>query len=112
VERERDRGLVWEKSRVRPVRIALRHKRVQPARRGDLRPDRVDRGSRGWTALLWGPPAGGFGCGARLPGFRDVMLGGNAVDSAGPGYDLVSGLGTPDVDNLVWNILVLQKATR
>jgi kumamolisin len=40
------------------------------------------------------------------------MLGGNAVDSAGPGYDLVSGLGTPDVDNLVWNILVLQKATR
>ena len=64
------------------------------------------------TALLWGPPAGGFGCGARLPGFRDVMLGGNAVDSAGPGYDLVSGLGTPDVDNLVWNILVLQKATR
>ena len=30
---------------------------------------------------------------------------------AGPGYDLVTGLGTPDVDNLVRNILVLQKAT-
>ena len=44
--------------------------------------------------------------GARLPGFRDVTLGGNAVDSAGPGYDLVTGLGTPDVDNLVRNLLV------
>jgi kumamolisin len=50
--------------------------------------------------------------GAPLPAFRDVTLGGNAVDTAGPGYDLVSGLGTPDVDNLVRNILVLQKVTR
>ncbi len=31
---------------------------------------------------------------------------------AGPGYDLVTGLGTPDIDNLVRNLLVLQKATR
>ena len=50
--------------------------------------------------------------GAALPGFRDVTLGGNAVDAAGPGYDLVTGLGTPDVDNLVRNLLVLQKASR
>lgn len=50
--------------------------------------------------------------GAPLPAFRDVTLGGNAVDTAGPGYDLVSGLGTPDVDNLVRNILILQRATR
>jgi kumamolisin len=50
--------------------------------------------------------------GAPLPGFRDVVLGGNAVDDAHPGYDLVTGLGTPDVDNLVRNILVVQKATR
>jgi kumamolisin len=49
--------------------------------------------------------------GAQRPAFRDVVLGGNAVDSAGPGYDLVTGLGTPDVDNLVQNILVLQKVT-
>ena len=49
--------------------------------------------------------------GARLPGFRDVTLGGNAVASAGPGYDLVTGLGTPDIDNLVRNILILQKVT-
>ena len=47
--------------------------------------------------------------GSRLPAFRDIILGGNAVATAGPGYDLVTGLGTPDVDNLTRNILVLQK---
>jgi kumamolisin len=50
--------------------------------------------------------------GAPLPGFRDVTLGGNAVDDATPGYDLVTGLGTPDIDNLVRNLLIVQKATR
>ncbi len=49
--------------------------------------------------------------GSRLPGFRDVTLGGNAVADAAPGYDMVTGLGTPDVDNLVRNILILQKVT-
>ena len=49
--------------------------------------------------------------GAPLPGFRDVILGGNAVDTARPGYDLVTGLGTPDVDNLVRNLLILQRTT-
>jgi kumamolisin len=49
--------------------------------------------------------------GAPLPGFRDITLGGNAVADAGPGYDMVTGLGTPDVDNLVRNVLALQKAT-
>lgn len=47
--------------------------------------------------------------GAGLPGFHDVVLGGNAVAKAGPGYDLATGLGTPDVDNLARNILILQK---
>ncbi|CAN5365401.1 S53 family peptidase [soil metagenome] len=47
--------------------------------------------------------------GAPRPAFRDVTLGGNAVDNAGPGYDLVTGLGTPDIDNLVRNILIAQK---
>ncbi|MBU3749440.1 MAG: peptidase S53 [Mycobacterium sp.] len=47
--------------------------------------------------------------GARLPAFRDVVLGANAVAAAGPGYDLVTGLGTPNVDNLARNLLVLQK---
>jgi kumamolisin len=50
--------------------------------------------------------------GAPLPGFRDVVLGGNAVNTAGPGYDLVTGLGTPDIDNLVRNALVAQKGSR
>lgn len=50
--------------------------------------------------------------GANLPAFRDIVLGGNAVDFAVPGYDLVSGLGTPDVDNLVQNLLVAQKVSR
>jgi kumamolisin len=49
---------------------------------------------------------------ARLPAFRDVVLGGNAVDTAGPGYDLVSGLGTPDVNNLAKNLLLTQKLVR
>jgi kumamolisin len=47
--------------------------------------------------------------GANLPGFRDVGLGGNAVDTAQPGYDLVTGLGTPNVDYLVRDILDIQK---
>ena len=47
--------------------------------------------------------------GAPLPAFRDVVLGGNAVDLAGPGYDLVTGLGTPDIDNLVRNIQAFQR---
>ncbi len=47
--------------------------------------------------------------GARFPAFRDVQLGGNAVDIARPGYDLVTGLGTPDVDNLARDLLVAQR---
>ena len=49
---------------------------------------------------------------SRLPAYHDVTLGGNAVDHAGPGYDLVTGLGTPDVDNLVQELLVVQAADR
>lgn len=47
--------------------------------------------------------------GAPRPSYRDVTLGGNAVDNAGPGYDLVTGLGTPDIDNLVRNLQLAQK---
>jgi kumamolisin len=50
--------------------------------------------------------------GAPHPAFRDIVLGGNAVDTAGPGYDLVSGLGTPNVGNLVEDLLILQQVTR
>ncbi|MGB3480941.1 MAG: S53 family peptidase [Mycobacterium sp.] len=49
--------------------------------------------------------------GAPLPSFRDITLGGNAVDDAGPGYDLVTGLGTPDIANLVHNLQIAQKVS-
>ena len=45
--------------------------------------------------------------GSKLPGFRDVSLGGNAVDVSAPGYDLVSGLGSPNAANLARNLLDL-----
>jgi kumamolisin len=50
--------------------------------------------------------------GTRLPAFRDVVLGGNAVAYAGPGYDMVTGLGTPNVENLARNILTTQQRLR
>lgn len=50
--------------------------------------------------------------GAPHPAFRDITLGGNVIDNAGPGYDLVSGLGTPDTDNLVQDLLILQRVTQ
>lgn len=41
------------------------------------------------------------------PSFRDVQLGGNAITPGGrPGYDMVTGLGSPNVDNLAKNILI------
>ena len=46
--------------------------------------------------------------GSNLPGFRDVRRGGNAVDISQPGYDLVTGLGSPNTDNLVRNLLDVQ----
>lgn len=46
--------------------------------------------------------------GADLPGFRDVRLGGNAVDLSQPGYDTVTGLGSPNTDNLARNLLAIQ----
>jgi kumamolisin len=46
--------------------------------------------------------------GSNLPGFRDVRLGGNAVDISQPGYDLVTGLGSPNAHNLARNLLDLQ----
>jgi kumamolisin len=46
--------------------------------------------------------------GANLPGFRDVGDGGNAVDIARPGYDLVTGLGSPNIDYLARDLLDVQ----
>ncbi|OBK71980.1 protease pro-enzyme activation domain-containing protein [Mycobacterium sp. 1274761.0] len=46
--------------------------------------------------------------GSDLPGFRDVHKGGNAVDLAVPGYDVVTGLGSPNTYNLAQNLLKAQ----
>jgi len=46
--------------------------------------------------------------GSALPGFRDIELGGNAVSPGNPGYDMVTGLGSPNVGNLVKDILLLR----
>ena len=47
---------------------------------------------------------------SKLPaGLRDVNLGGNAVSVSGTfGYDMVTGLGTPDIDIMIRNILLLR----
>lgn len=47
--------------------------------------------------------------GANAPGFRDVTLGGNAVDVAVPGYDLATGLGSPNVELLAHDFLDIQR---
>lgn len=47
--------------------------------------------------------------GAQLPGFRDITVGGNAVDNPIKGYDLVSGLGSPNVYNLARGLLDAQR---
>jgi kumamolisin len=44
------------------------------------------------------------------PAFHDVTVGGNIAYNSGTGFDLATGLGTPDTANLVDNILDIQKA--
>jgi kumamolisin len=46
--------------------------------------------------------------GANEPAFRDAHRGGNSVDLALPGYDLVTGLGSPNAYNLARDILDIQ----
>ena len=50
--------------------------------------------------------------GAGRPGFREVIRGANAVDRSHPGYDLVTGLGTPNVANLAKDLAVVQRSMR
>lgn len=56
------------------------------------------------NSLLYRVAAGSY-----IPGFRQIGSGGNAVDYSQPGYDLVTGLGSPNVYNLAQNILALQR---
>ena len=46
---------------------------------------------------------------AKLPAFREVSQGANATDRSLPGYDLVTGLGTPRLENLAKDLLAVQK---
>jgi kumamolisin len=50
--------------------------------------------------------------GSAVPGFRDIELGGNAISPGSVGYDMVTGLGSPNVENLVKNILLTRTVTR
>lgn len=44
-----------------------------------------------------------------LPGFRDISLGGNAItQSSSDGYDVVTGLGSPNIENMVKSILLVR----
>ncbi|MFN8227775.1 MAG: S53 family peptidase [Mycobacterium sp.] len=50
--------------------------------------------------------------GSKLPAFREINLGSNAVDVAAAGYDLLTGLGSPNVANLARELLDAQNSTR
>ncbi|MCI4675184.1 S53 family peptidase [Candidatus Mycolicibacterium alkanivorans] len=67
----------------------------------------IDRGGRSLGGL--NPTLYHIAAGATRPAFHDIVLGTNAVAVAGPGYDMVTGLGTPNVDNLARDILDVQR---
>ena len=50
--------------------------------------------------------------GSATPGFRDIQLGGNAITVPHPGYDMVTGLGSPSIKNLIRGILLTRTANR
>lgn len=50
--------------------------------------------------------------GAAVPGFRDIQLGGNAISPGGGGFDMVTGLGSPNIENLVKDILLIRSVSR
>jgi len=51
--------------------------------------------------------------GSPLPGFHDIRRGGNAISTGSrTGFDMVTGLGTPNVENLLKAILLARSASR
>jgi len=50
--------------------------------------------------------------GSAVPGFHGIDLGGNAISPSVSGYDMVTGLGSPNVENLVQNILLIRSVRR
>lgn len=67
----------------------------------------IDNGGRPLGEL--NPTLYRIAAGATRPAFHDIVLGTNAVAVAGPGYDMVTGLGTPNVDNLARDVLDVQR---
>lgn len=63
----------------------------------------------GWPVGDLNPRLYRIASGAPRPAFQDITEGANAVWLAGPGYDMVTGLGTPNIDNLVKDLFVDQK---
>ncbi len=50
--------------------------------------------------------------GSATPGFRDIQLGGNAITVPHAGYDMVTGLGSPSIKNLIRGILLARTVNR
>lgn len=50
--------------------------------------------------------------GSAVPAFRDIQLGGNAISPGGSGFDMVTGLGTPNVENLVKDVMLRRSVNR
>ena len=50
--------------------------------------------------------------GAVAPAFRDIYLGANAVTPVHPGYDMITGLSSPNIANLVKDLLVARSVGR
>ena len=50
--------------------------------------------------------------GAPEPAFRDIALGGNAISPGLVGYDMVTGIGSPNIANLVKNVLLTRSQAR
>ncbi|MCX2931493.1 S53 family peptidase [Mycobacterium sp. CVI_P3] len=67
----------------------------------------IDNGGR--VLGQFNPTLYRIAAGATRPAFHDIVLGTNAVAVAGPGYDMVTGLGSPNVDNLARDVLDLQR---
>ena len=62
----------------------------------------------GPTEIAWYAGGGGLGFAGPVlystepsTAFHDVVLGANVLYTAGPGYDLTTGLGTPDIAKLI-----------
>ena len=53
-----------------------------------------------------------IGKGSAVPAFRDIELGGNAISPGGVGYDMVTGLGSPNVANLIKDAILVRSVTR